>query len=108
MHKPASVLITPTPRLSKLRKWSEGWLFASPFILGFVLFWAGPMLFSLFIVTQNWNLLSPPKFIGAANILNLLKDPVLPKSLYATAIYTFISVPLQIVFALLLALALNA
>jgi len=65
------------------------------------------MLFSVYLVTQSWNLLSPPRFIGTANITYLLKDPVLLKSLGATAYFTFVSVPLQIAIALLLALALN-
>jgi multiple sugar transport system permease protein len=91
----------------KLKEWREGWLFASPFILGFLVFWLGPMLYSMFIVTQDWNLLSVPKFSGMANILKLFKDPLLLKSIKATAIYTFAGVPLQIILALLLALALN-
>jgi multiple sugar transport system permease protein len=91
----------------KLREWREGWLFASPFIIGFIVLWLGPMLYSMFIVTQDWNLLRAPRFVGFDNILHMLKDPLLVKSLKATAIYTFLSVPLQIIFALVLALALN-
>jgi multiple sugar transport system permease protein len=91
----------------KLREWREGWLFASPFVLGFLLFWVGPMIYSLFIVTQDWNLMRAPEFVGLDNILNIFQDPLLVTSLRATAIYTFVGVPLQIVFALLLALALN-
>lgn len=97
------------PRISRLKagEWRDGWLFAAPFVLGFMLFWLGPMLYSLFIVTQDWNLLSKPEFVGAENIIRLFNDPLLLKSLKATALYTFISVPLQIIIALLLALALN-
>jgi multiple sugar transport system permease protein len=97
-------------RLSKmnLREWREGWLFASPFVLGFLLFWLGPMLYSLFIVSQDWNLMRAPTFVGMDNIYNLFKDPLLAISLKATAIYTFVGVPLQIIFALVLALALNS
>lgn len=91
----------------KLREWREGWLFASPFILGFLIFWVGPMIYSLFIVTQDWNLMRAPHFVGMDNVLKLFKDPLLVKSLRATAIYTFAGVPLQILFALLLALALD-
>ena len=91
----------------KLREWREGWLFASPFIIGFLLFWLGPMIYSLFIVTQDWNLMRAPTFVGMENIYHLFKDPLLVTSLRATAIYTFVGVPLQIIFALLLALALN-
>ncbi len=98
------------PRVSRLKagEWRDGWLFATPFVIGFILFWLGPMLYSLFIVTQDWNLLSKPEFVGMGNIIRLFNDPLLVKSLKATALYTFLSVPLQIIIALLLALALNS
>lgn len=91
----------------KLREWRDGWLFASPFLLGFLVWWLGPMLYSLYIVTQDWNLLTAPKYAGLANVVHLFDDRLLLKSLSVTAYYTFVSVPLQILFALLLALALN-
>lgn len=65
------------------------------------------MIYSLFIVTQDWNLLSPPQFVGLANITSLFDDQLLRKSLTVTAYYTFVGVPLQLVVALTLALALN-
>ncbi len=91
----------------KLQEWRDGWLFASPFLIGFVIWWLGPMLYSLFIVTQEWNLLSAPKFVGLANVYALFDDQMLGKSLSVTAYYTFVGVPLQLIVALTLALALN-
>ena len=85
----------------------DGWLFASPFLFGFVVFWAGPMLYSLFLVTQDWDMLSAPEFVGLSNIQRMLADPLVAKSLVNTAVYTFVGVPLQLTIALLLALALN-
>lgn len=100
---------TPRRKVSRLqwREWRDGWLFASPFLIGFVVWWLGPMLYSLFIVTQDWNLLSPPEFVGLANVYALFKDPLLRKSLGVTAYYTFVGVPMQLMVALGLALALN-
>ena len=37
----------------QLAEWRDGWLFASPFLLGVLFFWVGPMLYSLFLVTQD-------------------------------------------------------
>ncbi len=88
-------------------EWRDGWLFAMPFLLGVLIFWLGPMLYSLFLVTQDWDMLSPPQYIGLENIRNMIEDPLMSKSLYNTAYYTFIGVPLQLVIALLLAFALN-
>jgi multiple sugar transport system permease protein len=90
-----------------LREWRDGWLFASPFILGVLFFWLGPMLYSLFLVSQDWNMITPPQFIGLDNVRQLFADPLLGTSLWNTAYFTFISVPLQLILALSLAIALN-
>ncbi|OQA47513.1 MAG: Lactose transport system permease protein LacF [Chloroflexi bacterium ADurb.Bin325] len=91
----------------QLAEWRDGWLFALPFLLGVLIFWLGPMLYSLFLITQNWDMLSAPKFVGLGNIRRLLEDPLVEKTLSNTAYYTFIGVPLQLLVALLLALGLN-
>jgi multiple sugar transport system permease protein len=88
-------------------EWRDGWLFVLPFILGVLIFWVGPMLYSLFLVTQDWDMLGPPRFIGLGNIRLILQDELVLKSLGNTAYYTFIGVPIQLTVALLLALSLN-
>jgi multiple sugar transport system permease protein len=88
-------------------EWRAGWLFATPFLLGVLIFWLGPMLYSLFLVTQDWNMLGPPKFVGFANIKRMFEDPLIGTALGNTAFFTFIGVPLQLAVALLLAIALN-
>lgn len=89
------------------QEWRDGWLLASPFILGALVFWVGPMLYSLFLVTQDWNLLNPPTFSGLSNIQQVLADPLVGISLFDTAYFTFIGVPLQLLVAFALAVALN-
>jgi multiple sugar transport system permease protein len=88
-------------------EWRDGWLFASPFLLGVVIFWLGPMLYSLFLVTQEWDMLTSPQFVGLGNVRQAIDDPLVSQSLYNTAYYTFIGVPCQLLIALLLAVALN-
>ncbi len=85
----------------------DGFLFIAPWLLGFVLWVAGPMLFSLILIFMNWSLLTPPSFAGLENFRTLLSDELIPVSLYNTAYYTFIFVPLHVLLALLAALALN-
>ena len=85
----------------------DGLLFTSPFLLGVLLLWVGPMLYSLYLVTQDWNLITPAKYIGLGNFERLLSDPLVGKSLGNTAYYTFIGVPLQLVVAFALALMLH-
>lgn len=91
----------------KRREWMAGYLFASPFIIGFLLFIAYPMLYSIYLVFHRWDLLSPPRFVGFANIVQLFEDPNARLALYNTAYYTILAVPLQIVLAFALALALT-
>ena len=85
----------------------DGWLFAMPFLIGVTVFWLGPMLYSLFLVVQDWDMLSTPQYVGLENIRTAIEDPLVAKSLYNTAFYTFIGVPLQLLIALLLAIGLN-
>jgi multiple sugar transport system permease protein len=89
------------------REAMEARLFALPFIIGFLIWWAYPMGYSVYLVFQEWDLLTPPKFVGLKNISRLLSDPKVSLSLYNTAFYTFLGVPLQLLVALSLALALH-
>jgi multiple sugar transport system permease protein len=88
-------------------EWRDGWLFASPFLLGVLVFWVGPMLYSLYLVVHEWDMLGPPQFVGLGNLQQAWEDPLFWKSLSNTAYYTFFGVPLQLAVALLLAIALN-
>lgn len=89
------------------REWLAGYMFASPFIIGFLLFVAYPMAYSVYLVFHKWDLLSPPQFIGLENVVKLWEDPNARLALYNTAYYTILAVPLQIVLAFVLALALT-
>jgi multiple sugar transport system permease protein len=94
-------------------KWNkEAWfglLFASPVIAGFLIFVLGPMIASLVFSFTDYNVISRMNFVGASNYTNLFDgtDPFFYKSLLVTAYYVILSVPLQIVFAFVLALLLN-
>ena len=85
----------------------EGLLYISPWIIGFVVFTAGPMVASLFLSFTNYNIVSPPKFAGLDNYVQLLKDPLFWTSLYNTFFYTVIAVPLSLIGSLGCALLLN-
>jgi multiple sugar transport system permease protein len=94
-----------------MKKWKQdlqGYLFISPWLVGFVLFAAGPMLGSFIMSFTRWSLLSPPQWIGLSNYQQaLLNDPLVYRSLWNTAYYVFFSVPLGVLVSLLLALMLN-
>lgn len=81
--------------------------FLLPNLIGFLIFMAGPLLASLGISLLEWNLLNPPTWLGLENYYHLVQDEDFWLSLRATFYYMAGSVPLSIVSALLLALALN-
>ncbi len=95
------------PSKSELREWIAGYLFASPFIIGFLLFTAFPMGYSIWLAFHKWDLLTPPRFVGMQNILRMFQDPVANLSLYNSAFYTIFAVPIQLVISFSLALALT-
>ncbi len=86
----------------------QGWLFISPWLIGFIFFAAGPILFSMLMSFTQWSLLSPPRWIGLENYQQILfDDPLVYKSLWNTAYYVLFSVPLGLGLSLALALLLN-
>jgi multiple sugar transport system permease protein len=92
---------------ARVREWLEGYLFAAPFLIGFFAFVAFPMLFSIWLMFQKWDLLGDPVFIGFKNIERALTDELALKSLYNSAFYTVFAVPVQLVISFTLALALT-
>jgi multiple sugar transport system permease protein len=85
-----------------------GYLFISPWIIGFVVFMLGAMAYSLMISFSRYNLatnVSRP--VGTANYELLFDDPKVALSLANTLFYAVMAVPLEIAAALGLALLLN-
>lgn len=80
----------------------------SPWMLGFVILVAGPMLASLYLSFTNWSLVSAAKWVGLQNYRSMFcEDPRFWKALYNTAYYTLISVPLGTIGSLVLAFLMN-
>lgn len=87
------------------RKW--GVLFVSPFVIGAVIFFIFPVIFSAYISFTKWDLINPPVWAGLKNWLNAFKDPVLLTSFRNVFYFAIIFVPLQTIFALIIAYLLN-
>jgi multiple sugar transport system permease protein len=85
-----------------------GYAFLSPWLLGFGLLTAGPMLMSLYLAFTDYNLFQAPEFIGIDNFTTLFADPRFLKSAQVTAIYVLVGVPVKLAAALAVALLLNA
>ncbi len=94
---------------AKRRRCWIGLLFVSPWLLGFLAFSLYPFLASLYFSFCDYDILSPPQWIGLANYHELVtSDPYFRTALYNTLYYTLFSVPLGILLGVLLALLLNA
>lgn len=84
-----------------------GYLMIAPLALGWIIFFLIALGASLGISMTQWNILSPPQWVGLGNYSRLLRDPLfiraLRNSLYLVALY----VPASLLLSFLLALALN-
>ena len=94
-----------------------GYLFLLPNLLGFLVFTLVPVALSLALSLVNWDMLSAPKFVGLANFVSLLgfhleggsmvpNDPLFWKCVGNT-LFLMIIIPIEMMVALLLALAMN-
>ena len=87
----------------------QGWIMVSPWILGFILWVAGPMVASLVISFTEWTLITPPKWAGTSNYVEMLSnDPLVWQALRVTTVYSLVSIPLRVVIGMMLALLLNS
>ena len=85
----------------------EGYLFIGPWLIGFFVFTAGPMLASLYLAFTNYRGIGAIEFTGVANLRRLVSDRYFWISLYNTVYYTVLGVPLFVLTSLVYALALN-
>jgi multiple sugar transport system permease protein len=95
------------PRTAKGRRAVTGYLFISPFILGFFLWFLAPALTAIWLTFFDWNMIRDPIYIGLENYEEIFRDKLFVQSLKVTAYYTAVSVPVSLVFGFLVALLLN-
>ncbi|MBF8190036.1 sugar ABC transporter permease [Nonomuraea sp. K274] len=96
---------------STKRSRREAWaayLFLAPWFVGLLVITVGPIFASLYLSFTDYSLLEEAKWIGLDNYTRMFtEDPRFINSLQVTTIYVVVSVPLQLAFALLLALVLD-
>jgi multiple sugar transport system permease protein len=92
----------------RAREEIAGYLFILPWLIGFLVFTAGAMVYSLYLSFFEVDFLSEFNFIGLKNYAQMLfEDELWPKAMGNTAYFAFVSVPLMTTVALLIALLLN-
>lgn len=108
-----TALPAPTLAIAKRRAgFSPGWAgyaFASPWLLGFVVLTAIPMVISLLLSLVEWNglNLSQMRWVGIENYSRAFADPKVGIALWNTFYYALLAVPLGLIVALFLAMLLN-
>lgn len=104
---------TKLPEGYRVKKYNRreaiaGYLFISPWIVGFLVFTAGAMIYSLVISFSHYQLATnTARPAGLSNYELLFEDPKVMMSLGNTLFYAVMAVPLEIIFALFLAMLLN-
>ncbi|WP_112139280.1 carbohydrate ABC transporter permease [Glycomyces dulcitolivorans] len=100
----------PAPRKGRgTIKSRERWAalsFMSPWIIGLLAITIGPMVASFYLSFTDYSL-GYGEWVGGENYARMLDDPRLANAVKVTAVYTFVSVPLQLAAALLLAIVLD-
>ena len=81
-----------------------GYVFISPWLIGFIAFMLVPLIVSLYYSFTEYDMLSQAKWVGIKNYINILSDDdTFWSSLKTTFFYTFVAIPFRLIFALLLA-----
>lgn len=106
----AAALPVVRRKSSKLarREAMEGLLYISPFLLGFLIFTAYPMIASIYLSFTKYNIITPPTWIGLDNYQEaFFKDAQFWDSLRRTGVFALLNVTLGIIGSLGAALLLN-
>jgi multiple sugar transport system permease protein len=118
MTDTTDALVVPVARIGKPRWWASpsgreslwGAVFIGPWLIGLVLFTAGPMIASLILSLTDFDLVHPEavRFVGLDNYVRMTTDPNVLKSLIVTFRFAIIAIPLTMVASLGAALLLNS
>jgi multiple sugar transport system permease protein len=107
----SAVAATPVPRPKS--RWARqqnllGYLWISPWLLGFIIFTAGPMIASLVLSFTNYRIINVLKWTGTDNYVTAFTtDELFWPSLKITFEFMLVSVPIGLLGSLLLAMLLN-
>jgi multiple sugar transport system permease protein len=108
----AVVATQPPGPLTRARHWASGFTkretwaafaFLSPWLFGFVVFTAGPMIASLVLSFTDYSIIQTTHNVGLDNYRTLYNDPQVRTALKNTFIFTLLSVPAHVVISLGLA-----
>jgi len=96
-------------RLTKIQRRNLRWglFFISPWLFGFIFLGIFPILYTFYLSLTRYSGIRAPVFIGIGNYQRIAADPLFLKSAYNTLYYTLLAVPIGVIVAMVLALAMN-
>lgn len=97
----------PRPSLRDRRQERSAYLFLSPWLIGLLVFWIGPIVASLVLSFTNWDIIGTPQWVGLSNYREMLHDYTFWQSIRVTLLYMVLSVPVYMAAGLGLSLLLN-
>src|SRR5262245_3537610 len=75
------------------REAAAGYLFVTPWLIGFTLLTLGPMIASLYFSFTDYNIIDPPVWVGLKNYTQLFSDDLFWQSLKVTLYFAFMALP---------------
>ena len=97
----------PTLGKTDRRNLKWGLIFISPWLVGFILLSIFPVLYTFYLSLTRYSGLKAPVFIGIQNYQRMAADPLFLKAAYNTLFYTALAVPIGVLVAMVLAIAMN-
>ncbi len=94
-------------RRNRRRDTRAGLLFISPWIIGFLVFTAYPVIYTGYLSFTDYDVINDPTFVGFDNFKELMEDDKVALALRNTFVFAAMSVPAQLLVSLALALLLN-
>jgi multiple sugar transport system permease protein len=95
-------LLKPKTWTLSQREAAAAYLYTIPWVIGFIIFTAGPMLTSLYYSFTKFNIIDPPVWVGFENYINLFNNPIFWQSVKVTFYYASLALPLGLIVAVLL------
>ena len=92
----------------KKKKLSVGYFYVSPWYIAFMIFSLVPMGLSIYMSFMDWPVIGNPVYVGLDNYKNLLVDESFRYSLFITARYALLSVPLGMLASFSVALIMSS
>ena len=97
----------PRRSSARSRETRAALLFISPWLIGFAVFTAYPVIYTGYLSLTDYDVINDPSFVGMENFRALLEDPKVALALQNTFIFAVLSVPTQLIVSFFLAVLLN-